>query len=504
VKAADFVFEHGGTEEDLQKALGDIIGALHPWRLDKAVTEGIISSFYPVWVEVLGTQQFEPETLCTRLHLCTSDSDHSVPTRPPRHTQPIPRPPTSPDDIGHFVFVSDLHVDLLYTTNTRVDCGEIQCCDKGDDAGLARQWGEYGFCDAPLTLMDSLLADAASHNPDFVLFAGDCPPHDVWRWTLSTTTDAISTVADSLEKAFPSPMRVLPAFGNHDSFPIGQVRGPGYDADFFETVTNDYARWLSADEQTTMKFGGWYTTLLSPGHRLVTLNTNYGWLINFWLLLNKSGYDVGGQLKWLDGVLTSAAAANESVWIQCHIPLGEDDFDGAYAREIRSTIMKHPGVVKAMFHGHTHKDHLTVMYDDNGDPMVTEWVAPSGTTWGESADGVNPTYRIYSYDKNTGDILDYDQYITNLTDSYVTGKLSFEKAYSVKEEYGMVDLEPATVANFTDRLWEDDALFDRYYVNANTQRQPASACGSECRKSWICKAQSSNFELYLACLVKHL
>lgn len=57
-------------------------------------------------------------------------------------------------------------------------------------------------------------------------------------------------------------------------------------------------------------------TLLSPGHRLVSLDTNYCIVQNFYLVLssvNDAYYDLGQQLKWLN---TTLAAAR----VHCSVP----------------------------------------------------------------------------------------------------------------------------------------------------------------------------------------
>lgn len=54
--------------------------------------------------------------------------------------------------------------------------------------------------------------------------------------------------------------------------------------------------------------GGFYTVLIKPGLRLVSLNTVY-YYINDILTANMS--DPAGQFEWMDGVLTNASMAKE-------------------------------------------------------------------------------------------------------------------------------------------------------------------------------------------------
>ena len=62
-----------------------------------------------------------------------------------------------------------------------------------------------------------------------------------------------------------------------------------------------------------MKFfrGGFYTTLAQKGLRIVSLNTNYAYSENWWLILKSD--DPAGQLKWLTQVLLQAEKDGEKV-----------------------------------------------------------------------------------------------------------------------------------------------------------------------------------------------
>ena len=62
--------------------------------------------------------------------------------------------------------------------------------------------------------------------------------------------------------------------------------------------------------------GGYYTTLVRKGLRIISINMNYCNNMNWWLLINNT--DPGGQLQWMIGVLEQAEKNNEKV---CSFPL---------------------------------------------------------------------------------------------------------------------------------------------------------------------------------------
>ena len=75
--------------------------------------------------------------------------------------------------------------------------------------------------------------------------------------------------------------------------------------------------------QRDMRQGGYFHTLIRPGLRLVSINTNFCNNLNFWLLLNFD--DPSEHLHWLYAVLLKAERRGEAVYIIGHIPPGIED-----------------------------------------------------------------------------------------------------------------------------------------------------------------------------------
>jgi sphingomyelin phosphodiesterase len=60
--------------------------------------------------------------------------------------------------------------------------------------------------------------------------------------------------------------------------------------------------------------GGYYTTVIAKGLRLVSLNMNYCYYNNFWLYIDPE--DPEGQLHWLAQILQKSENINEKVrWL---------------------------------------------------------------------------------------------------------------------------------------------------------------------------------------------
>ena len=158
----------------------------------------------------------------------------------------------------------------------------------------------------------------------------------------------------------------------------------------------------------------------SSSIKFVALNTNLYYHNKLKLNLT----DPCGQLSWMDEELRMAKR-NENIFILSHVPPGhfernprEPLFTIPTGQELtkrfvdivteRSTASK----ITAHFYGHTHTDTFR-LFMKNGDAAGVAYVAPSITPslWLENkAYGVNPGFRMFSYESDTDTVLDYQQY----------------------------------------------------------------------------------------------
>ena len=103
------------------------------------------------------------------------------------------------------------------------------CCtdnlDHGDGDPGAGYWGAYA-CDTPTWTLDATLANIKKSHPDIdlILLTGDIPAHDIWQQSQEYNLYTIEVVAKAFEKYFPN-IPVLPAVGNHESFPVNMFPG---------------------------------------------------------------------------------------------------------------------------------------------------------------------------------------------------------------------------------------------------------------------------------------
>ena len=72
-----------------------------------------------------------------------------------------------------------------------------------------------------------------------------------------------------------------------------------------------WSNWLPELTSSTIRYGGYYTTLIQPGLRLISINMNYCYIYNWWLLYRSQ--DPASNLLWLSQVLEEAESRSEKV-----------------------------------------------------------------------------------------------------------------------------------------------------------------------------------------------
>lgn len=79
----------------------------------------------------------------------------------------------------------------------------------------------------------------------------------------------------------------------------------------YDVAAQQWARWLPAEVSSTIRYGGYYTVVIQPGLRVVSMNTNYCYTGNWWTLYRSQ--DPASSLIWLTKVLEDAERAGEKV-----------------------------------------------------------------------------------------------------------------------------------------------------------------------------------------------
>jgi sphingomyelin phosphodiesterase len=331
-------------------------------------------------------------------------------------------------------------------------------------------------------------------SPDFVLWAGDDAPADVWETSEAEILASVGNLSALVRAALPG-VPVLPTVGNHEGFPVNQFRGPGYDAWIYEALAADWGPWLSEEARAQLAYGGYYAQNVSARLRVLSYNTMFGSTLNFWLALNESDGDLGGQLAWLDSQLSAAAAAGQKVYVIGHVPPGFGTVP-AYSARLNAIFAAHRDVLAGLFYGHTHKDQVSVVTDpaNASDPLAVCYLAPSLTPF----TNINPSFRAYYYNRTSGAVLDYEQFTMNLTFANEEDRPEFDLVYAARAAYGLEDLSPASWLQFGQALATNSSLMDAY-VSYHYTLRPVQ-CGASCEKRLRCVTVTSSPTAARACI----
>ncbi|XP_044735214.1 sphingomyelin phosphodiesterase isoform X2 [Chrysoperla carnea] len=473
------------------------------------VCEGITELFTGGVVYVLGHSNLGPKEICSFI---IGDACGDVYN--PYHEwnvmfPPVPKPKVAPTELPKVgapsfkvLHLSDTHFDPYYAEGSNADCNEPLCCRLTNGPAKTKEqaagkWGDYRKCDTPKITIDNMLKHIADTHPDidYIIWTGDLPPHDIWNQTREENLKILRETVAQMSDMFPG-LPIFPALGNHESVPVNSYPPPFLDSTensiswLYKVLEEQWRRWLPASVSHTLRRGAFYSVLVRPGFRLISLNMNYCNNKNWWLLLNST--DPATELQWLIYELQSAEFNGEKVHIIGHIPPGHSDCIKVWSRNYYAIINRYEAIITAQFFGHTHYDEFELFYDndDIGRPNGIAYIGPSVTPYYDT----NPGYRIYYVDgdhaKTTRSVIDHESWTMNLREANLYGYPMWYKLYSVRDTYKMRGLRPEDWDEFVQRMTIDPALFDLYYKHYYKASPVKPTCDTECKKRMLCDLRS--------------
>lgn len=470
---------------------------------------------------------------------------------------------------------SDIHVDPRFFVGSEGGCTSGQCCRSTSyNSSLAQgapssegtllpaanlsdaaiYWGNYR-CDAPWSLalaaMESVTALNHNKPVDMSLYTGDMVTHDsTYHLSDALVRYTQQAIFDTMKK-YLGHGPVFSAIGNHDTAPSDSAapralpdKGP---RDEFSYDWNNLRRlfeaegWFSHKEgkQVAKHYGG-YSVSPRKGLRIITLNTDFWYKGNVYNFINSSNPDASGTLRFLTDELEAAHNRKERVWIVGHVLTGWDGTNPLpNPTNLFYQIVDHysPRTIAHIFFGHTHEDQFNVFFGNNATERTTKhakavsFMAPSVTP----GTNVNPALRLYTVDPETYEVMDYDQYYTQVPD--FRGVLEtghgpeWKLLYSARGTYGnfsasatVRDGGEATVGNGTvpvqrNKTWPASAPLNATFWSAVTDEMTArpslvsdvfhvfqgrnssktAACNASCVAASICYMRSGSAPLGQLC-----
>lgn len=211
--------------------------------------------------------------------------------------------------------------------------------------------------------------------------------------------------------------------------------------------------------------------------------------------------DPNGQFEWLIKELQAAEDAGQRAWLISHIPSGIPDHFHDYSQYFDQIVQRYEATIAGLFYGHTHMDEFQIAYSN-----YTNRAAATATAMGYIVPAMTPTegspsFRVYEIDPDTFGILDYTQYIANISDPTFQKKPEWLPYYFAKADYGSkllppvtdpkVELTPAFWHNVTVSMERDPSIFQDFWAR-RFRGYNVTRCDKECMSNKICALRAAD------------
>ena len=199
------------------------------------------------------------------------------------------------------------------------------------------------------------------------------------------------------------------------------------------------------------------------------------------------------MFRWLENELQKAENNSEYVYILNHFPLNGGFTLTECAKRFQALFDRYEYTIRGIFSGHTHLDDIEGISEYfNKDKIIhLNFIAPQLTTFS----GKLPSYRIYTIDKETMQIIDYEQIRLNLTKSNEEKTPYWVSAYNASTFYNVKNmLEYEKIINIENM---EDYIFNRYSGSKYGEEHKKNA---NTKKRAKCTMTTNNFDDYFKCV----
>ncbi|XP_053682199.1 sphingomyelin phosphodiesterase-like [Sabethes cyaneus] len=396
------------------------------------------------------------------------------------------------------IHMTDLHYDPNYRPGYNAVCGEPCCCrvNQGvpaDPADGAGEWGDYRDCGSPWRTIDNTVRQAGQQHPDvsYVYHTGDIIDHGVWETTKEGNIRSITQVNNLLNEVFAG-KPVYSALGNHEITPTNvfapsHITVPEFSPSWvYQLVADLWASWLPSTARPTILHGGYYTALVRPGFRVISINNNDAYTFNWWVLYDPA-YLIN-QLTWLHDTLLQAEQAGEKVHILAHIPIGSGSSFITWSRQYRRIVDRFWDTITAHFHGHTHADEFNIFYSAANPQHAVNVAFNAGGVVPFS--NYNPNYVVYYVNPQTFEVTDFESFYFNLTEANLHPLRDplWQNLYSFSQDFNIPNVSPASLDGLARRFGSNPTDLHRYWELKVKRGDPflERGCDGSCLLGHLC------------------
>ncbi|VDL77728.1 unnamed protein product [Nippostrongylus brasiliensis] len=341
IDAINLLIQQNKTDTEIENFLTELCDAIN---LEQPhVCKHIVQAFASEIIFVLTQAIITPNELCGAFikNCGTSEFPLNVMWN---ITIPDGKPPVKPwptvaanKPTYKVLHLSDIHIDRQYAVGSEAYCQlddvlgtYAMCCRNYPIYVPSGPWGMPYACDLPFQTFDAALShiSKAHKDLDYIMITGDFEAHDSWDYTEDLTRTNIENVTAVLLKYFPK-TPVYVSIGNHEGVPQDAMaphtmpqydqRGPQWLYSIMKTM---WSNWLPTSVLPDVQYRASYATYPKPGLKLISINTVYCSIVNFYLYINQ--VDPDATLQWLIDELIDSEAKGDRVHIISHVPPGDD------------------------------------------------------------------------------------------------------------------------------------------------------------------------------------
>ena len=421
-------------------------------KLNSKACVGYIENYGAIIVENIFTKYIENDFLCEKLDLCSSE----IPKKyidPDVYAKKIieGKPKKTKEEVDKngkvikVLQITDLHLDLDYKEGANGECTYPICCREETNERAATdktRCGKYGYegkSDINNLLFDSFVEDASKRDIDFIIWTGDNAPHDGWVGYQDLAYNISEILRDKLNKKFRNGDKNIPIFyslGNHEKYPFDAFHDD--EEALLKRYGEIYKEYLDDAAYKDFREYGYYSMKYKDTNlRIIAINCLVCDSFNF-NLFNSTKKHAKDMFTWLEKQLQYAEDNNEFVFILNHFPLNGGFTLTECGKRFQALFDRYEYTVRGIFSGHTHCDDIEAITEYfNKDKIINiNFIAPQLTTYENKL----PSYRIYTIDEETKQVIDYEQFRFNLSRSNEEGKPYWFSVYKASKFYGVKTL----------------------------------------------------------------
>ncbi len=386
---------------------------------------------------------------------------------------------------------TDSHIDLEYKENTANNClfwSKIgtKCCRSSSipkkPYNLSSKWGDVN-CDIPPLLFENIMNWVKSniikkYNISFIVNTGDdCSHKDISQPFMNENVKTINYVSNIMIKYF-GDIPYYYTYGNHDEYIVDQT--PPIVTQSFIEQSSKYLKWV---DDINLKKYGYYSVLEEENgiyYKIISFNSIYYDTDNNWII--NSTYEdsrrINNQFEWLENELVDAVNNSNKVIFLNHIPIFSGESSNYNNQNLIELLYKYSSNIILNSNGHTHRNSFRLI--KRGNEYVNYAYIPLSIT----TDNHFPSFRIYIYN-NTYNILDYVNYICNLTKIIENNNVICEEEYIFSKEYDLSGINLENTIKLYEKISNNDTYFQKYYKHYNSGGVQEICNNEECKKNYL-------------------